>query len=286
MDIYWLDNPICRNPQLVGGKAANLGRLAATHPVPPGFCLTATQAAERIPPVLARRLGAAYNQLGERCGHPAPRVAVRSSAVDEDGQLASFAGQHESYLNVVGAEAVAHAVEHCLASARSDRARVYRHTHGLSERTEIAVLVQQLVLADASAVVFSVDPRTGEREHIVINATWGLGESLVGGTVTPDLYIVSKRDLRIIARQVSEKTVMTVAYSAGTREVAIPRLLRAQPALEDAQIVALARLARSLEVGEGWPVDLECAYQRRQLYLLQCRPITTLTGLATPIAVD
>ncbi|MBN1920876.1 MAG: PEP/pyruvate-binding domain-containing protein [Anaerolineae bacterium] len=281
MQIVWLEQPDCRNPFLVGGKAAGLGKLAAQHPVPPGFCLAASNYGKAGGTGQARgftrQLAAAYARLGERCGSDRPRVAVRSSAVDEDGQEASFAGQHETYLNVMGADAVAEAVERCLDSAHSTRALTYRRAHGLTGAggAGIAVLVQQLILADVSTVVFSADPRTGHRDQVLINATWGLGESLVGGTVIPDLYIVRKANLKIVQRQVADKAVMTIAQPDGTREVPTPRLMRTQPALQDEQIVALARLARTLETTERQPVDLECAYQRGQLYLLQCRPITT-----------
>lgn len=143
----------------------------------------------------------------------------------------------------------------------------------------MAVLVQQLVVADVSAVVFSADPTSGARDRVVINATWGLGESLVGGTVAPDLYVVRKRDLRILSRHIAEKTVMTVATPegdavGGVREV--PVCMRREPALDNAQIRALADLARMLENSQGWPVDLECAYQKGRLYLLQCRLVTTV----------
>ena len=275
MQIYWLEQPDCRNPFLVGGKAAGLGKLAAQHPVPPGFCLAATHARTQESRSFNPQLADAYARLGERCGSDRPRVAVRSSAVDEDGQQTSFAGQHETYLNIIGADAVAEAVERCLESARTARAAAYRRAHGLADAAPVAVLVQQLVLADVSAVVFSADPRTGDRNRVLINATWGLGESLVGGSVIPDLFIVEKTALTIVERQIAEKAVMTVAREAGTAEVPTPRFLRGQPSLQDEQIIALTRLARTLETTEGHPVDLECAYKNGQLYLLQCRPITT-----------
>lgn len=282
MDIYWLDTPACWDPARVGGKAANLGRLAGRHQVPPGFCLSAAEVGESV---LSSRqqiqLATAYAHLGRRCKTSEPPVAVRSSAVDEDGQHASFAGQHETFLNVVGAGAVASAVQRCLASAQSERARTYRRTQGLSESARMAVLVQHLVVADVSAVVFSVDPGAGARDHVVINATWGLGESLVGGIVTPDLYVVQKEDLTIVSRQIGDKACMTVPHHNGTVEVAVPGCLRREPALDEEQIRELACLARMLEREEGWPVDLECAYQGRRLYLLQCRPVTTM-GVRRP----
>ena len=273
--ISWLEAPDCQDPAQVGGKAASLARLAAAYPVPAAFCLAAMEGTT-LSPALRMELVEAYAQLGARCGADLLPVAVRSSAVDEDGDTVSFAGQHESYLNVVGADAVVEAVERCLASARSARAREYRRAHGLRPEARVAVLVQQLVRSDVSAVVFSVDPRTGACAHIVINAAWGLGESLVGGTVTPDLYLVRRADLAVISRQIADKAVMTVLGPAGTREVAVPRLMRREPALDDAQAAALAGLARSLEAYAGRPVDLECAYARGRPYLLQCRPITTL----------
>ena len=243
MNIYWLDTAKCQDPVLVGGKAANLGRLAASYPVPPGFCLAATDTRGPVlSPSLYEGLRDAYAQLGERCRTPAPSVAVRSSAVDEDGALASFAGQHESYLNVVGAEAVAAAVARCVASARTERALHYRRLHGLGEETSVAVLVQQLVVADASAVVFSADPCSQNRDHVVINATWGLGECLVSGLVTPDMFVVEKASLCIIERRLAKKTLMTVTCPEGTKDVPVPRCMQRDASLSDAQILRLAAI--------------------------------------------
>ena len=110
----------------------------------------------------------------------------------------------------------------------------------------------------------------------MINATWGLGESLVCGTITPDAYRVRNADLRLTRRDIGEKQRMTVAIPEGTREVDVPRLLRRQPALDDAQAIEMAQLARSLDEAMGYPVDVECAFSGGRLYLLQCRPITRL----------
>src|SRR5512137_989053 len=112
----------------------------------------------------------------------------------------------------------------------------------------------------------------------MINASWGLGESIVGGTVTPDTYVVRKVDMRIISRQIAEKRQMTVLVPGGTREVEVPRVLRAEQSLKDDQVVEMARLGVALERRMGHPVDMECAVHAGQLYLLQCRPITTQTG--------
>lgn len=292
--IVWLGEQACEECALVGGKAANLCRLASEHAVPSGFCLTSVafdravagrvrtsdeSSAASLPRELREEIIHAYRRLAERCGVVAPSVAVRSSALDEDGAGASFAGQHETYLNVVGGGAVADAVARCWASAFSARARQYRRRHGLDvEGVRIAVLVQQLIRADVSAVIFSANPVTGNRGEVMINASWGLGESIVGGTVTPDTYLVRKADMRMASRRIAEKGRMTVIASGGTQEVEVPRVLRTQPALREDHVTEMARLAMTLEMRMGHPVDVECAYQAGRLYLLQCRPITTLAG--------
>jgi pyruvate,water dikinase len=204
-------------------------------------------------------------------------AAVRSSAVDEDGTRASFAGQHETYLNIVGADAILQAVTRCWESARAERALEYRRQQRLSiERMQIAVLVQQLIPADVSAVVFSANPITGNRDEIMINASWGLGESIVGGTVRPDTFIVRKSDLAVVQRIIADKQCMTVSAPAGTHEVETPRFLRNTSSLNDEQVIGMAKLALTLETTMEYPVDVECAYAGGELYLLQCRPITTL----------
>ena len=294
-EIVWLGDPAAGDRSLVGGKVAPLSRLAARYRVPPGFCLT-TRAYELagawageagatdesvLPDLLRREVSAAYARLAELTGLEQPAVAVRSSAVDEDGAATSFAGQHDTYLNIVGVEAVCDAIVRCWASARAPRALDYRRQHGLpTHGARIAVLVQPLVLADVSGVVFSANPITGRRDDVVINASWGLGESVVGGSVTPDTYVVrtagSPDAWSVVERGLAEKRRMTVAVAGGTREVDVPRLLRSRPSLDDAQIVEMARLACDLEQTMGWPVDLEVAYRDDLLYLLQCRPITTL----------
>ncbi len=140
----------------------------------------------------------------------------------------------------------------------------------------LAVLVQKFIPADVSAVVFSANPVTGGFDEVMINASWGLGESVVGGTVTPDSYVVDKATLKVVERQIGDKTRMAVPAPEGTEEVDVPRFLRTRPALEDSQVVELAQLAVALESAMGWPVDLECSYHAGKLYLLQCRPITTM----------
>lgn len=171
---------------------------AARWPTSAGFCLTTRafarwgadlKEADPLPIDCGVQLQTAYEELARRCAAEEPSVAVRSSAVDEDGRAASFAGQNETYLNLVGITPVARAVRDCWASMRSERVREYRRRYGLSvDQSQLAVLVQQLVAADVSAVMFSADPVSGNREVVVINASWGLGESIVGSSVLPLLY--------------------------------------------------------------------------------------------------
>lgn len=286
-EIVWLGEPYAEVRGLVGGKVAPLSRLAAQYRVPGGFCLTtdahqlAVVGGHSLPSSLQARIAEAYAQLAVQTGLAQPSVAVRSSAVDEDGAETSFAGQHDTYLNVVGAEAVGEAIVRCWESARAPRVLEYRRQHGLpTEGASIAVLVQQLVVADVSGVVFSANPLTGNRDEIVVNASWGLGESVVGGSVTPDTFVVQAAGdpstWNVSGRTVAEKRKMTVAVVGGTREVDVPRLMARQPSLTDDQLLEMAALARDLEQAMGWPVDIECAYRDDVLYLLQCRPITTL----------
>ena len=278
MDLLWLGDPKSFDVALVGGKAANLSRLARMHHrVPDGFCLPVTVIDQAHPVDLRDEIAQAISDLIACHGLSDLTVAVRSSAVDEDGAGTSFAGQHETYLNIVGADAILQAVARCWESARSERALEYRRQQGLSvERVRLAVLVQQLVASDVSAVVFSANPITGNRDEVMINASWGLGESIVGGTVTPDTFVVCKSDLAVTERTIAEKQRMTVAVSGGTHEVGVPRFLRNEASLADEQMIEIARLALTLEATWGYPVDIECAYASGQLYLLQCRPITTL----------
>jgi phosphoenolpyruvate synthase/pyruvate phosphate dikinase len=283
IQLVWLGEPAATDIALVGAKAANLGRLAESHNVPAGFCLTAAALdqdyteADGLPDRLYQEVVQAYTALAEKTGERLPPVAVRSSAIDEDSGNASFAGQHETYLNIRGADSVARAIVRCWRSLFSERALEYRRQRGVAlEGARLAVLVQKLVMADAAAVVFSANPVTKSRDQVVLNASWGLGESLVGGTVSPDSYTLRKSDLAMEMRYIATKRRMTVLTEDGTQEVAVPEGLQNTPAIDDGQVVDAARLALDLEQRFGWPVDVECAWEKGGLYLLQCRPITTV----------
>ena len=277
-DILWLDDARTRDTARVGAKAANLAAYFGSHNVPPGFVLPALPAAwTELPPMLVTQIAMAYEALAERCGMQEPCVAVRSSALDEDGPGSSFAGQHDTYLNIRGRDAVVDAVLRCVRSATSAEALSYRKEHSLqSDDVKIAVLVQQLVPSDVSAVVFSCNPVTGAHDEVMITSNWGLGESIVGGMVNPDTFVVAKDGCEILDRMISCKTHMTVRHASGTHEVEVAEERRESPSLTDAQIVAIAQLALSLEQATGHPVDVECAIASGSLYLLQCRPVTSL----------
>lgn len=284
MKIVWLGESNCNDVSLVGGKAANLSLLAAEYPVPPGFCLTTSafdswkaEGGSEVPREIYRLISESYSRLAELSGTESPSVAVRSSAIDEDGASASFAGQHDTYLNITAVDPVTDAIQSCWNSLTNDHALEYRRQQGLSsEGLSLAVLVQLLIPADASGVVFSANPITGSRDESIINASWGLGESVVNGTVTPDTYIVRSSDVSIIESEISDKEVMTVPIDNGTTEVNVPEDKRSLPVLNENQIKQTINLALSLQATMGWPVDVEWAFRGSDLYLLQCRPITTL----------
>jgi pyruvate,water dikinase len=240
---------------LVGGKAQSLGRLiAAAFPVPPGFVIAtdATRAGgdpRAWPADLLSSLAAAYRALA-----PADeRVAVRSSAVDEDGAAASFAGQYLTVLDVLGFEELLDAIARCLASLHSDSAVAYRDARSApGEAPRMAVVVQRMVAATASGVAFSVDPVTGARDQCIVEAVAGLGEGLVGGMVEADRFVVDRPALTIRTR-----------YHAGA------------PALADGLACAAAAAAIRAEDAFGAPQDIEFCFEGENLWLLQARPVTT-----------
>jgi phosphoenolpyruvate synthase/pyruvate phosphate dikinase len=279
--VLWLGEPDASRREVVGGKAAGLSRLTARHRVPPGFVL-ALEGAE-LPAAARSQVAAAYRRLGALTGEEHPTVAVRSSAVDEDGAEASFAGQHDTFLNLSGPEQVWWAVARCVASFAGERAAGYRRGRGLAPApARTAVLVQQLVAADAAGVAFSAHPVTGARDEVVVTASWGLGESVVAGTVTPDTYVVDRRDGALRSRTIGAKERMTIPAADGVREVPVPGRLARMAVLDDDRAREAAMLAVVLERETGHPVDLELAWRGPDLFLLQCRPITTLQDPRSP----
>jgi rifampicin phosphotransferase len=296
---------------VVGGKAANLGELIrAGLPVPPGFCITteayrevaasaaidfdalgavaagdlqrlAGQArgailAATVPLAVARAVIDAYTRLG--ADRP---VAVRSSATAEDLPFASFAGQQDTYLHVVGADAVLDAVRRCWASLWTDRAVVYRGTNGIDHRSvRLAVVVQRMVDAEVAGVLFTANPVTGRRRQAVIDASPGLGEAVVSGAVNPDHFVVETATGQIVERRLGDKRVEVRALAGGGTQH-VERADRADEAcLTDDQVRALAALGDRVEGHYGAPQDTEWAIDGQgKLWLTQARPITTLFPL-------
>ncbi|MFO0926201.1 MAG: PEP/pyruvate-binding domain-containing protein [Gemmataceae bacterium] len=257
----------------VGGKGLSLGRMAtAGLPVPPGFCLT-TAALRRLrggplmrDPELVSRLNAACAALGDG------QVAVRSSATGEDGAVFSFAGQQDTILGVVGADAVRAAVEACWASLDGERAVAYRRQQGVrDDDLAMAVVVQRLVPAEVAGVLFTRDPLDPSGRQMLVEASWGLGETVVSGRVTPDRYHLDRATGKVIDRHIAEKKIMRTAKG----EEAVPLDRQTLRCLDDAQLVALAELGRQVEAFYGQPRAVEWAYAGGQFWLLQARPITT-----------
>jgi len=241
-----------------------------------------------IPPELAEAVAAAYRRLGERIGRRDPDVAVRSSATAEDLPEASFAGQQESFLNVRGERALLRACRRCLASLFTDRAIVYRETHGFDHlKVALSVGVQRMVRADrgAAGVMFSIDTETGFPRVVLINAAWGLGETVVQGTVNPDEYMVFKPLLvdparRPIVHRALGAKARKLVYARGrgrpTRLVPTTRRERAAWALDEAAILQLARWAVAIEAHYGRPMDMEWARDGAtgEIFIVQARPET------------
>ena len=225
----------------------------------------------------------AYRALGERVGEEPAPVAVRSSSAAEDSATTSFAGEHDSYLWVSGADAVAEAVRRCWASLWTARAVSYRAHGRITGRDAMAVVVQRMVPARAAGVLMTLNPVTGDRSRVVVEAVWGLGEPLVSGAVTPDRFTLDKVTGDVVAREVAEKATQAVrdpaAGGVGTAEVDAGR--REQPCLDDAELAELLRVGRALERHAGCPQDAEFAVAEpggaEQVYLVQARPETVWT---------
>ena len=223
------------------------------------------------------------DELGAGCG-AGGAYAVRSSATAEDLPSASFAGQQDTYLNVVGPAAILDHVSRCWASLFTERAVTYRLRNGFEHDTvQIAVVVQRMIVPDASGILFTADPVTSNRRFSTIEAGFGLGEALVSGLVNPDVYRV--RDGEAIDKTIAAKQLAIVASPAGgTERQAIDPSRQEQPALTDLQAVRLAQLGRQIEAHYGCPQDIEWCLVGEQFHIVQSRPITTL--FPVPVAAD
>ncbi|MGW7333641.1 rifamycin-inactivating phosphotransferase, partial [Streptomyces sp. NPDC054840] len=219
----------------------------------------------------AAAITGALARLGERTAY-----AVRSSATAEDLPTASFAGQQDSYLNVVGPAAILQHVSRCWASLFTERAVTYRRRNGIDHRTVLmAVVVQQMVLPHASGVLFTADPVTGNRKVATVDAGLGLGDALVSGLVNPDVFTV--RNGQVVAKTIAaEERSVHALPTGGTRDGTVDARRREQPTLTDAQVLGLVQLGRRIEAHFGSPQDIEWCLADDSFHIVQSRPITTL----------
>ena len=308
---------------VVGGKGQSLGHLKrAGFTVPDGFVLTTpayhdfiasneiqhrletlarpeirgesltfAPAADRIARLFAnsRIPDTVASALRKASGEPGTRgvaMAVRSSATAEDLPEHSFAGQHDTFLNVSGFEAILEAVCKCWTSAWSARALSYRHERAISHTdVAVAVVVQRMVTADVSGVLFTANPVTGERAEMVVNASYGLGEGIVGGEITPDTFVIDRASGDVTSTTLGAKARMVVADGdSGTKTRDVPHASRETPALTPAQLRELAANAIEVEASfDGQPQDIEWLHADGAFVLVQSRPIT---GLPPPPLLD
>ena len=309
---------------LVGGKGANLGEmLRAGIPVPGGFIVTAdaygrfieqsglrqkieatldrldvqdSNALQQVsrdiekmiidtpmPAGIAGEIERRYREMGE------PPVAVRSSATAEDLPEASFAGQQSTFLNVVGADRVLQAVKECWASLFEARAIFYRSENAFEHmKVKIAVPVQKMVQSEFSGVMFTVEPVTSDRSKITVEAIVGLGEGLVSGEISPDMYIVDKASMKIVEKNIAaqdRKLARTsVGGGKGIADISwqeVPPDLRSRQKLTDDEVVQVANIGKRIEEHYGFPQDIEWAKEDHSFYIVQTRPVTTLVAAPT-----
>ena len=304
--ILGFDDPDCENPSEAGGKGAGLARMTRMGlPVPAGFVirasvlselLDATGVRDRVLSLLAgARDGAAESSLAVQpliralqlpAGfsadvlhafeqmHDQAGVAVRSSACAEDSSAASFAGQQETYLNVKGADELLDRIRDCWASFFSERALFYRSRKGSLVDLGMAVVVQRQLAPDRSGVMFTIDPVRRRRDQMMIEAVWGLGEAVVSGNATPDHYVVSRDGAVKQARVSVQEVAMRADDAGGVIQHALTPEEGGARVLDDADLAALAKLGRQLEAHFGHPLDVEWAFEKGKLYLLQSRPVT------------
>jgi len=318
--IVWFDEVTKGDVSLVGGKGANLGEMTrAQIPVPPGFIVTADAYFEFLEessltdkirnllqpldtgdsrqlreiagqvkqlildapmsPELASAIKEAYIKMGRGL------VAVRSSATAEDLPTASFAGQQRTFLNVEGEPEVVAAVQECWASLFEPRSIFYREQQGFDHfNVGIAVPVQKMVQSEASGVMFTVEPVTSDQSKIIIEAILGLGEAIVSGEVTPDLYIIDKKQMTLVTKQIGGQEWQLVRnLESGDQElniqVPLSPLSQSQQKVSDEDILYIARLGKQIEEHYQFPQDIEWAKENNKIYIVQARPVTTLNNV-------
>ncbi len=296
---------------VAGGKGANLGEMYSHGiPVPNGFVVTADayyqfleetslrskilnelsgldtndskrliEASERVKTAIMTAAmpesikGQIVNYYHQLCGEHDKPVAVRSSATAEDLPDASFAGQQETYLNVIGAEDVVKNVQMCWASLFESRAIFYRTDKGYNHlKVGIAVPVQLMVQSEVSGIMFTVNPMTNDKSQISVEAAFGLGQPIVSGEVTPDQFLVSKDAFKIVSKELSKQTWQFTRSG----KIPISKEYQEVQKLDDANVIALAKIGHQIEEHYGFPCDIEWGLEEGKLYIVQSRPVTTL----------
>lgn len=304
-----------------GGKGANLGALTkGGFLVPDGFCVTTEaykdflkqnnlldfiaeiikhatpdnivligkQIREKlknseIPDVLTREITIAIYKIGVKNYY-----AVRSSATAEDLEFASFAGQQDTYLNIKGVDLLLNAVRDCWASLFTDRAILYRIQNNIAhEKVHMSVVIQQMVWPEISGIMFTADPVSGHRGIISIDASYGLGEALVSGLVSPDIYQFRKDSWQIDSKVIGHKKLVILPNKGGgTTKEKITGEKSISQVMKDSQIINLAKLGMKIEKYYGTPQDIEWCIEKDALYIVQSRPITSLFPLPEPLPKD
>jgi len=314
-DILWFSQTRKEDIPLVGGKAANLGELkSAGLPVPDGFTVTAsaffdflnemglkpkiktllnkvdvnsndllneasnliTHTIKKAPmPIpLAKEIIANYKKLFDGKGG---LVAVRSSATAEDLPDASFAGQQETFLNVLGEKELLEAVKNCWASLYKPRAIFYREQNGFDHfKVGLAAVVQKMVQSEVSGVMFTIDPVENDKSKIVIESVWGLGEFIVQGIVTPDHYEIDKSGFKLSKKSISDQAKQLIKVGKQTKEISVSSKYRKAQKLSDEKIVELAKIGKKIENHYGFPQDIEWTLMDDKLEIVQSRPVTTI----------
>ncbi len=308
---------------LVGGKNANLGEMTKSgFPVPSGFAITVhaydlfleenklidriysilnstdvndpaqLHSASRqiqkmvttgkIPDVVGKEIISSYKKLSGL--FKKALVAVRSSATAEDAPGTSFAGQQASFLNVHGEANVLDKVRECWASLFTERSIFYRVENKVKhEKVKVSVVVQKMIQSEVSGVMFSVDPVKNDKDRIIIEAVWGLGEMIVQGSVVPDTYVVQKETFDILSKEISNQSVQLIKEGTETKEIEVPLKIRDKQKLTDEEIITLAKYSDKLQRHYFFPQDSEWAKEDGELFIVQTRPVTTIKSEKTMI---
>ena len=322
-EIRWFEEIGLKDTGSVGGKGANLGELTAGGlPVPPGFVITGEAyldavgragIRERLVAILAEARTASQDELDRLAGEardlvhgvPIPkdlatdivkaygrlgadiRVAVRSSGIGEDAEGTSFAGMNETFTNVAGPEQLLARVVDCWASLWGARSIFYRGDKDLTAEPSIAVVVQEMIPSARSGVMFTIDPSTGETDHIVIEAAFGQGEVVVSGLVEPDTYVVSKDGPRLLHARVGTQFFEIVRGPDGEdQRIELDAVEGGRRVLSDQEVIEVARIGLAAEAHYGSPQDMEWAMVSGHTYLVQSRPVTAVGGVAASVSAE